>query len=107
MTKGRKSKPVRNGKRQEAPKPIFITKGNFPGEVNLSWDAVSGATSYILQISRGRRGKWKHVDIITEPFYMLTGLRNGSHFFFRVAAVFRNGQGPWSEPFARTVKEKF
>lgn len=79
------------------PETVFAAKGTFPGEINLQWDAVEGATSYILQVAKGAKGKWVQVDIVTDPFYMLSGLSDKSEHSFRVAAVFPDGQGEWSK----------
>ena len=89
------------GKRVNIPDPVFATKGALPGEINLQWDAVNGATSYVLQMSKGKKDKWVQIDIITEPIYMLSGLDPKTEHFFRVAAVFPDGQGEWSEVFGK------
>ena len=89
------------GKRVNIPDPVFATKGALPGEINLQWDAVNGATSYVLQISKGKKDKWVQIDIITEPIYMLSGLDPKTEHFFRVAAVFPDGQSEWSEVFGK------
>ena len=90
-------------KRQSVPDIVYATKGTFSGEINLQWDAVDGALSYVLQMSKGKQDKWAQVDIIYEPYYMLSGLDNKIEYFFRVAAVFKNGQSGWSEILAKKL----
>lgn len=85
------------------PDSVFATKGTFPGEINLQWDAVDGANSYVLQMSKAKKDKWVQIDIVTEPFYMLSGLDSKAEHFFRVAAVFPEGQGEWSEVFGKKL----
>ncbi len=90
-------------KRPDGPNMVFATKGTFPGEVNIQWDAVENATGYVLQMTKGRQGKWIQIDIVTEPFYMLSGLTGKSEHSFRVAAVFPDGQGKWSKVSSKKV----
>lgn len=99
----RASEIVKGEHRKESPDGVFAAKGTFPGEINLQWDAVKNARSYVLQMSKGKKGKWIQVDITTEPYYMLTGLDNKSEYSFRVAAVFKEGQGEWSEEFSKKL----
>lgn len=98
-----KEKVSEGENRPGGPELIFATKGTFPGEINLQWDAVEGATSYVLQVAKGRQGKWVQVDIVTEPFYMLSGLSGKSEHSFRVAAVFPEGQGEWSKVSSKKI----
>ena len=88
--------------RQEFPNPVFATKGSLPGEINLQWDAVEGARNYVLQMSTNKGHKWEQIDIVSEPYYMIDGLDITKDHYFRVAAVFSNGQGEWSEPILKS-----
>jgi hypothetical protein len=88
-------------KREEAPSRVFATRGSFPGEINLQWDAVEGARRYVLQMSKIKDTKWIQVDIVTEPYYMFTGLDDKNEYKFRVAAVLKDGQGEWSEAISK------
>ncbi len=88
--------------RQEFPNPVFATKGSLPGEINLQWDAVDGARNYVLQMSTNKGQKWEQIDIVSEPYYMMNGLDINKDHYFRVAAVFSNGQGEWSAPILKT-----
>ncbi|HLT24728.1 MAG TPA: fibronectin type III domain-containing protein [Ignavibacteria bacterium] len=92
---------ARGESRKECPNGVFAAKGTFPGEINLQWDAVENARSYVLQMSKGKNGKWSQVDIISEPYYMLSGLDDKTEYSFRVAAVFKESQGEWSEVFTK------
>lgn len=102
MNQRTKSQPS-GERRQTAPEMVFATKGTFPGEINLQWDAVDGAKSYVLQMSKGKQDKWVQIDIVSEPFYMFTGLDSKTEHSFRVAAVFKEGQGEWSEIFTKKL----
>ena len=104
MSESLKEQPGKGSERYSAPDVVFATKGTFPGEVNIQWDAVEGAHSYILQMSKGKKKKWVQIDIVTEPFYNLTGLNNKTEHLFRVAAVYTDGQGKWSEVFRKKLE---
>ncbi|KXK33376.1 MAG: hypothetical protein UZ01_00084, partial [Candidatus Brocadia sinica] len=64
------------------------------GMVNLSWDSVAGATSYNIYLSRYpgiNKSNWRtlagmQIQKITSP-YQLTGLNNGTIYYFVVSAV--------------------
>lgn len=93
------------------------TRGDEKGEINLSWDSVSSAELYVIQISAAKNGsktnvlkssnarlietEWKTADIINESKYTIKGLKEKKTYLFRVAAVTTSKQGPWS----RTVKK--
>lgn len=82
----------------EAPKEIFASRGDEAGEVNLQWDSVEGAASYIVQQAYCREVKtWKQVDIVNESRYTIEGLASNKEYVFRVAAMNRVGQGKWSK----------
>lgn len=82
----------------QAPTEIFATKGDEPGNINLQWDSVVGATSYVVQKSaKNCKRIWKHVDIVTESSCKLEDLTKNKTYLFRVAAVNKLGQSNWSK----------
>lgn len=82
----------------DAPKEIFVSRGDDAGEVNLQWDSVNGATGYIIQQAYNREGKiWRSVDIVNESRYKIKGLVSKKTYVFRVAALNSKGQGNWSK----------
>lgn len=83
---------------------VYATNGGFKGEINLQWDSVGNAKSYVVQIKQNSSNSWKHIDIINEPSYMINNLKSGKKYFFRVAPVFNDKQGAWSEPVFKIVK---
>ncbi len=88
--------------RHEFPNPVFPKRGIPPGEINLQWDAVEGARNYVLQLSTNNGKKWQQIDIVSDPCYKIEGLDSNKDYYFRVAAVFSDGQGEWSEPILKT-----
>jgi len=77
-------------------KDIHASNGGLSGEINLQWDSVKYALYYLIQKSSNSTSGWKHLDITDEPFYMIKGLRTGRKYYFRIAPVFKQGQGKWS-----------
>jgi hypothetical protein len=82
---------------------IYAATGKFKGEVNLQWDSVRKANLYVVELAPAKTGKWKQVDIICSSIYTIEGLKQGCTYLFRVAAVYINGQGPWSKPVAKKI----
>ena len=57
--------------------------------VNLKWSAVTSADAYHLQIATDPAFKWlvTNQEVLKETSFELTGLKKGTHYFWRVAAV--------------------
>lgn len=65
---------------------------------SISWDAVRGGTSYVVQTS-GDGVSWSASVGVTELTFSSTGLAPDTTVFYRVAALNRvAGQGEWSAP---------
>jgi hypothetical protein len=72
--------------------------------VTLSWNAVSGATAYIVQRSDAG-GAFAEVSRPTGPTYTDTGLQPNTAYGYRVAAVKPDGTPtPFSTPLAVTTR---
>lgn len=82
---------------------IAAAKGDVKGEVDLNWDGIDIADSYVIEFYNGSSKKnWVLVDIINESKYTIKGLKPNRTYSFRVAAVNSQKQGPWSA----TVKKR-
>jgi len=68
-----------------APSGLTATAGN--GQINLFWNASSGATNYILQRSTTNGGPYTVVASLTNTSYTDTGLVNGTVYYYVVSAV--------------------
>lgn len=79
---------------------IAAASGEMNGEINLLWEPVSGARTYIIQkrLESKNPSRWMQEDIISKSHCTVSRLRSGKKYWFRVAPVNSNGQGPWSEP---------
>ncbi|MFL6336180.1 MAG: fibronectin type III domain-containing protein [Pyrinomonadaceae bacterium] len=80
-----------------APETLSATTGNHEGEVELSWDTVRGARSYVVERSTDpQAGPWTQAGVSPRSSLIIEGLESGKRYYFRVAAVTLNGQSPWS-----------
>ncbi len=79
---------------------IAAASGEINGEINLLWEPVSGARTYVIQKSMDSKNpsRWMQEDIITKSHCTVSKLKSGRKYWFRIAPVGSNGQGPWSEP---------
>jgi pectate lyase len=73
-----------------APTGLTATAGVL--QISLSWNAVSGATSYIVKQSTNGTS---YVNIVTNATtsYLNTGLVNGTTYYYVVSAVNATGEG--------------
>jgi hypothetical protein len=81
------------------PQSFVTTTGDSDGEIDTSWNPVSGAQSYILEqsLQGPPNAAWTHVQTITKSSHTVTGLTSGTRYWFRVAAVSAGGQSGWSD----------
>jgi fibronectin type 3 domain-containing protein len=83
-----------------APTALAATAGDQ--QVSLTWDTVSGATSYNLRRATASGGPY--ANLVTQPgtTYTDTGLTNGTTYFYVVSAANSDGSGPDSTEVAAT-----
>jgi len=83
-----------------APLGLVALVGDMDGELDLDWDSVRGATSYVVQKSPDpiTPTSWQQAIVVTKSKGTVTGLVSGTKYWFRVAAVGAAGQGAWSDP---------
>jgi hypothetical protein len=82
------------------PQGLTPTAGDHDGEIDLSWDTVSSAKSYVVDKSGDpvTPSSWSHAGVSTRSNFTADGLTSGTRYWFRVAAVNNNGQSGWSDP---------
>jgi hypothetical protein len=82
------------------PQGLEPTAGDHDGEIDLRWDTVSGARSYVIErsVDPGAATSWSYCGVSTKSSFTAKGLTSGSRFWFRVAAINSNGQSGWSDP---------
>ncbi len=75
--------------------PANASVAVYPDKITVKWDAVAGAKSYNVYISRTEafnRSKAKRVSV-TSNSYDHTGLKKGDRYFYLVTAVNGSGEG--------------
>ncbi|MBC8115099.1 MAG: fibronectin type III domain-containing protein [Candidatus Saccharimonas sp.] len=89
-----------------APQGLVATIGDFDGEIDNVWDAVRGASSYVMEksVDPPTATSWQPAGVTTKSQRTVTGLTSGTKYWFRVAALGAAGQSPWSNPASRTAQ---
>jgi len=80
---------------------LVATAGDHGGEVELMWEPVYGAKTYVVQKCADpmTEGNWQQVDLCTKSKFTVPGLTPGTKYWFRVAAKGADpGLGAWSDP---------
>ena len=82
------------------PQGLAASAGDHDGEIDLSWDKLPGAKSYVIEKSNDppTDKSWTHAGVSTRSAFTVGGLISGTRYWFRVAAVNANGQSGWSGP---------
>src|SRR6266508_3002075 len=87
-----------------APTNLVATPGD--GQVSLSWNASSGATSYNVKRSTTSGGPYSTVASgVTSTSFTNTGLTNGTTYFFVVSAVNSAGESGNSNQASATPQQ--
>jgi len=86
-----------------APTPpiaLTATDGDEEGEIDVTWDKVKSAKSYIVERSPDPPTvtSWGDETVVLKSSATINGLTNGTRYWFRVAAVLISGQSGWSDP---------
>lgn len=68
---------------------LTATLGDSSGEIDLTWDRVAAAKSYVLEtaINGGSLLDWKYAMVSTKSKAELTSLQTGIKYQMRVAAI--------------------
>ena len=71
-------------------------------QVSLSWTASPGATSYNVKLSTTSGGSYTNVANVVATNFVVTGLVNGTLYYFKVSAVNITGESANSSPASAT-----
>jgi len=80
-----------------APQNLSATAGDLDGEVDLSWEPVSGRDTYVGEHSISATGPWTQFYIGKKSGTTATGLASATMYWFRIRAVGTAGSGPFSD----------
>ncbi len=77
------------------PDNLSAAKGSSKGEINLQWDSVENAVSYIIEYSKwsgiSAGAKWEILDIVSDSRYTVRNLKSNRSYLFRIASADENG----------------
>lgn len=84
---------------------VKVSYTGNPGHSEVRWKRDPHASAYRVQRSPEQitDTSWEDVGTVTEASYTGNGVIPGQQYWYRVAAVNRLGQGPWSQPALRPV----
>ena len=72
---------------RKLPRPeVTLSAVKSSGKIQVSWDAVKGAKSYLVYRSENQKS-WTRIAKITEPGYTDTEAKAGTKYYYRVKAV--------------------
>ena len=93
--------PARN--QTHAPTGLSARGSDHDGEIDLSWDRVANAKSYLIEkcADPPSASGWVHAGAATRTLATINGLTSGTRYWFRVAAVSSAGPSGWSDPATR------
>lgn len=72
-----------------APANLVAVPGN--GQVELSWEAVGGATLYAVYRSPVTGGGYEWIEKVTTPSFTDTNVTNGKRYYYAVSAIDASG----------------
>ena len=87
-----------------APGGLSATNGDMPQEIDLHWNPVPHASTYMVQYTADpltASSVWTPLPPVTKSKTTAPGLTAGTRYWFHVATVGTAGQGPWSDPATR------
>ena len=84
------------------PSNLRASMSEMEGQINLAWDTVHGASSYIVDCKEHDTPQpWQQVKVVKQSHCTSTDHTPGKVYAFRVRALGTDGEGPWSD---ETVK---
>jgi hypothetical protein len=77
---------------------LAAKEGAKAQEIALSWSVVKGAKSYIIECSEGDSNNWQMKAVSTKSNAVVSGLKSGTQYWFKICAVGASGNGAYSDP---------
>ena len=99
---------VVSGKVVVTPRPaapvVKIGNSSTSGKPMLTWNAVSGATSYKVYRATSQNGTYSLLGTVTATSYTNTGAKAGTTYYYKVKAVNSAGESAYSNVVSGKVK---
>jgi hypothetical protein len=73
---------------------LVAKPGNAAGEIKLTWDAVTGASSYTIKRSTSSGAGYNTIGTANASSYKDTGLTDGTRYYYKVSAVIGDEEAP-------------
>ncbi len=94
--------PLRTNPTPVGPLPppgnLRASMSEMEGQIDLVWDAVHGASSYIVDCKEHDTPQsWQQVKVVKQVRCASTDHTPGKIYAFRVRALGPQGEGPWSD----------
>jgi len=88
-----------------APENVQARTNGSPGVTKLTWNPLVGAVIYFVEQSPSpmTADSWTARAPSTKASCEIDGAEPGKEYWYRIAGVNANGQGPWSAPACRSV----
>ncbi len=81
------------------PANLAAAGGDLDGTVDLNWDAIRrGVQTYVAQQAASSSGPWTESYVGKASKCTVTGLNNGTEYWFHVRAIGAAGPNAWSDP---------
>jgi len=91
--------PPSSAAEPSTPTGFTSTTGDSDREIDLGWNSVLHAQSYVVERSTAAppNAVWEHQLTTTKSKVTIENLTSGTRYWFRVAAVGTKGQSGWSD----------
>lgn len=86
-----------------APDGFVVSPSDHAGAMDVYWNTVRGAYTYLIDRAPDDGGPlvWVQIMATAKSSELVNSMVSGKKYLFRVAAVGPAGQSPWSNPVAK------
>jgi len=79
---------------------LSASAGDEPGEIDLAWDPVPGASGYEVEIAYDLTGEgpWEQSGASNRSKITIQNLSNRNRYWFRIRALNERSAGDWTAP---------
>lgn len=95
-------------KEARKPKTFGIWDGDHAGEIYFEYPVIDNAAAYSIQVAEvidDTEPVFVHENSCSITSFTITGKKSNTRYKFRVAGIFSDGEGSWSEPVPFRTKD--